>query len=89
MDILRLVIDSIFGAALFINAMLFLPQALRIYRSKHAADISLITFAGFILINLSAVAYGWLNNDYFLVIGYSLSILTCGLVVVLALYYRK
>jgi uncharacterized protein with PQ loop repeat len=83
------VVDIIFGTGLFINAMLFVPQAIRISTKKHAGDISLITFIGFLITQLSAVVYGYLHNDYILVVGYALSFITCGGVTVLALKYRR
>lgn len=81
-------VDFIFGVGLFINAMLFIPQAIKIYKNKHAKDISLITFAGFIITQLAAICYGYLHQDYILMGGYLLAILTCGTVTTLAFKYR-
>ncbi len=82
------IIELIFSLALFMNAMLFIPQALRILRKKAAEEISLITFAGFLLMQLAAVFYGVIKHDLILIIGYALSMLTCGIVVVLAMVYN-
>jgi MtN3 and saliva related transmembrane protein len=82
-------VDIIFGAGLFVNAVLFIPQAIKIYKNKHANDISLITFVGFILTQLAAILYGYLHKDYILMVGYMLAILTCGAVTALAFKYRN
>ncbi|MFN7096045.1 MAG: SemiSWEET family sugar transporter [Gammaproteobacteria bacterium] len=81
-------IDFVFGAGLFINALLFVPQAIRIYKCKESKDLSLITFVGFCLIQLSAIIYGFLHHDYILMYGYMFSLFTCGVVTVLGIYYR-
>jgi MtN3 and saliva related transmembrane protein len=81
-------VDFIFAAGLFVNAMLFIPQAIRIYKNKHAKDLSLITFVGFVLSQLSAVIYGYLHHDYILAGGYVLALITCGTVTGLAFRYR-
>ncbi|MSP53411.1 MAG: hypothetical protein EXR81_04060 [Gammaproteobacteria bacterium] len=47
MDILQIVVSFIFGANLFVNAALFVPQAFRLYRSKNSQGLSKITFVGF------------------------------------------
>jgi uncharacterized protein with PQ loop repeat len=83
------VIRIIFGASMFINAALFIPQAVRILRAKDAKELSFITFGGFCLIQASAVAYGYVQHDYYLMFGYSLSLVTCGFVFLLILFYRK
>ncbi|WP_192484870.1 PQ-loop domain-containing transporter [Cysteiniphilum marinum] len=82
------IIQTLFGFALFFNAVLFLPQAIRIYRSKSSQALSLSTFVGFIAIQFSCVLYGLLIEDWILVIGYALSILTCGSVVSGIILYR-
>ena len=81
------VIEFIFGSALFINALIFIPQAIRIFKGKTAKGVSLLTFNGFLLIQLTIVLHGIINQDYLLVSGYLLSMLTCGLVVFLAFNY--
>ncbi|MCP4475883.1 MAG: hypothetical protein GY821_15225 [Gammaproteobacteria bacterium] len=41
------VVDFIFSIALFINALLFIPQFLKIWQRKTSNDVSLTTFLGF------------------------------------------
>ena len=82
------VIEIIFSGCLFINATLFVPQAIRIFRAKEAKSVSLLTFAGFNFIQFFIMMYGYVRHDYLLIIGYTLSLLTCGAVTALILWYR-
>ena len=78
----------VFGAGLFINAALFMPQILKIWKAKNASDISLLTFLGFWILQLFSVLYGFTRHDWVMMIGFSLSLLTCGTVIVLIIFYR-
>lgn len=83
------IITFIFGCGLIFNAILFIPQALRIYKTKSSKDLSLITFVGFTLTLLAAVAYGFIQKDNVLIFGYLISLLTCGAVTLLIFIYRR
>ena len=83
------IITLFFGLALFINAVLFIPQAIKIFKTKNGRSISLITFAGFILIQFTSVLYGLIKHDWILTIGYLISMGTCSSVVICALIYRN
>jgi uncharacterized protein with PQ loop repeat len=89
MWIATVVIDLTFSLALFINALLFIPQAIKIYKNKSSEGISLSTFAGFLLIQLATVLYGIIHQDWILAFGYLLSMATCGAVVILTLFYNR
>ncbi len=89
MSMAKTVIEFIFSFALFINALLFIPQAIKIFREKTAQGVSFLTFLGFLLIQLAIVLHGVINHDYLLIIGYLFSMATCGLVVVLILSYKN
>lgn len=78
----------IFGAGLFINSILFVPQILRLWKTKDAKDISLVTFSGFWILQLFSVLYGFTRHDWIMMIGFSLSLLTCGSVILLIIFYR-
>lgn len=82
------IINVLFSIGLFINALLFLPQAIRIIRLSDASDISLITFVGFCITQLLAIIYGYIHSDWVLMIGYSFALLMCGFVTVLSVIYR-
>ena len=82
-------IELVFSAALFINALLFIPQILRLLREKSAKGVSLLTFLGLLLIQFTIVLHGIITHDHLLVVGYMASMLTCGSVVVLVFLYNK
>lgn len=81
-------IEIIFSFGLFINAMLFIPQALKISRTKNAKGFSLITFSGFNIIQTFAFLHGCLHKDYILAFGMLMSLITCGTVTILIIKYR-
>ncbi|MFO1258079.1 MAG: PQ-loop domain-containing transporter [Gammaproteobacteria bacterium] len=87
--LLEKTIIALFSFSLFANAMLFVPQAVKIIRKKQSKDLSLITFLGFGIFQLIAVAYGWLKEDNIILIGYLLSFITCGSVSALIILYRN
>lgn len=66
-------ISYAFGVALFINALMFIPQMLSILKERSSRDVSAVTFCGFLIINLLGTAYGCIKIDYDLIIGYSIS----------------
>jgi MtN3 and saliva related transmembrane protein len=88
MSIMDTVIEYGFSSSLLVNAALFIPQIITLIKRKSAMDASLLTFAGFNVIQLFTMLHGLLTHDYLLVAGYILSILTCGTVSVLIIYYR-
>ncbi len=83
-----LFIETVFSVGLFLNAALFIPQIIRLYQKKDAQDLSLLTFAGFNVIQFFTILHGYLNHDYLLMIGFILSFVTCGMVTGLIIYYR-
>jgi MtN3 and saliva related transmembrane protein len=83
------IIEAIFSLGLFINAALFVPQAIKIFKTKDSKELSLLTFAGFNFIQLFTLLHGYLHKDYLLIIGYALSIITCGTVTLLIIFYRN
>lgn len=89
MHIVKIIIDFIFGVSLFINAILFIPQAQRILKTKNTDGFSLIMFIGFCLTQLAAILYGYINYDYLLLFGYILALTCCGSVTLLIFKYRN
>lgn len=87
MQFIEHLISFLFGLGLFVNAFLFIPQGIKLYRTKDAKDLSKITFVGFCIIQLLAILYGLIHNDWVLVIGYGASIVTCGTVTVMSFIY--
>jgi MtN3 and saliva related transmembrane protein len=80
--------DILFGIGLFGNAALFVPQAIALWRKKTDEGISLITFAGFNILQVIAIVHGLYWHDKALIFGMIASLITCGAVTCLTLYYR-
>lgn len=83
------IVTFFFGLGFLFNASLFVPQAIKIVKTKSARDISLITFAGFNFIQLNSAFYGYYQKDWILMYGNLISFLACGTVTLLAIYYRN
>jgi MtN3 and saliva related transmembrane protein len=88
-DYAKYFIDLIFGVAMFLNAMLFIPQFIVLHKTKDSRGLSLITFAGFNLIQLATIFHGYLYKDYILMYGYILTLFIAGSVTLLVWMYRK
>jgi len=74
---LTTIVEFFFSLGLFINAGLFVPQVVKLYRTKNTQGLSLLTFGGFNLIQIFAVLHGIINHDRILILGFSLSLITC------------
>ena len=84
----KIIVDVLYTLALFANAILFLPQAYRLYQKKHARDVSLVTFFGFNIIQVLSILNGVYYKDHALIYGSIPGFFTCGLVVLLIVFYR-
>ena len=82
-------VDFIFGIGLFINAMLFIPQAVKVYQRKDSTGLSILTCLGFNFIQLLFALHGVIMQDYLLFFGMGLSFLTAGSVTFGILFYHK
>ena len=87
-EIIKNFIEFSFGAALFLNAALFLPQLVKLIKTKNGQGLSLLTFGGFCFIQLLTILHGIITSDYILVFGYILSLVMCGAVTVLIIFYK-
>ncbi len=85
---INLIINTIFSLGLFINALLFIPQAIKIIKTKSSISLSKITYIGFLCTQAAAIAYGINHLDYILIFGYALSLITCGFVTILLFIYK-
>ena len=81
-------VELLFGLALFFNALLFIPQTIKIIKEKNGQSVSFITFCGFIVIQFISVLYGVFKHDNILIIGYLLSMVACLSVLISAFIYR-
>lgn len=82
------IVEWMFSLGLLINAILFIPQALTLYRHKQGNELSLATFAGFNVTQLLTIGHGYFAHDYRLMVGIFCSLVTSGLVTWLIIYYR-
>ena len=76
-----------FGLGLLCNALLFVPQVLALWRKKNSEGVSLLTFGGFSVLQAIGIAHGFYQHDRSLA-GMAASLLTCGTVTSLTLFYR-
>ncbi|MDR2724037.1 MAG: hypothetical protein LBB25_02410 [Holosporaceae bacterium] len=82
-------IEIIFGIGMFLNAILFIPQAIKIYNKKNSDGLSVVTFIGFNIVQLSAVFHGYIHEDLILMFGSMLSFFLCGVVTFLITFYKR
>ena len=82
------IVAVIFGLGLGCNALLFVPQVIAVWRKKTDEGISLITFGGFSILQAIGIVHGLYQQDLSLTLGMAASLLTCGTVTALTLYYR-
>ena len=86
---MREAVAFIFGLAMVLNAALFVPQAIHLWRTKSAKGVSILSFAGFNTLQAVGALHGYFEHDYALMIGMLASLLTCGSVTVLAARYSR
>ena len=85
---MRQIVAFVFGLGLIGNAMLFVPQALAVWRKKTDEGVSLVTFGGFCVLQILGVIHGVYEHDNSLIVGLGASFLTCGTVTFLTVVYR-
>ena len=86
---MKQIVAVVFGLGLICNALLFVPQALAVWRGKSSKGVSLITFAGFNVLQIIAMIHGVYQHDLSLILGMIASLLTSGTVTVLTIAYRR
>jgi MtN3 and saliva related transmembrane protein len=77
-----------FGLGLLCNALLFVPQVLALWRKKNSDGVSLLTFGGFSVLQGIGIVHGVYQHDRSLILGMTASLITCGAVTSLTLFYR-
>jgi MtN3 and saliva related transmembrane protein len=82
------IVAVLFGLGLVGNALLFVPQALAVWRKKSDEGISLITFGGFCALQVISIVHGVYQHDPSMIVGMGASLLTCGAVTALTIFYR-
>lgn len=78
-----------FLLSLIFNALLFIPQAIKLFRLKKSAGVSVVTFLGFNIIQAFTIMHAYLAKDKLLFSGVILAFISCGIVTFLAIIYRK
>ena len=81
-------IEIFFSGSLLANAILFIPQIVKLYREKDPKGVSLLMFFGFHFIQLSMIFHGLLVKDYLLAGGVFLIFLASLPVTFLILFYH-
>jgi MtN3 and saliva related transmembrane protein len=82
------IVAVIFGLGLVCNALLFVPQVLAVWRKKTDEGISLVTFGGFSVLQVVGIVHGYFQHDFSLILGMAASLLSCGTVTLLTVFYR-
>jgi MtN3 and saliva related transmembrane protein len=82
------IVAVIFGLGLVCNALLFVPQIIALWRKKTDEGVSLITFGGFSVLQVVGIVHGCFQHDLSLILGMTASLLTCGSVTALTVFYR-
>jgi len=82
------IVAVIFGLGLLCNALLFVPQVIAVWRKKSDEGISLITFGGFSVLQAIGIVHGLYQHDPSLTVGMAASLLSCGSVTSLTVFYR-
>lgn len=85
---MKQIVAIIFGLGLGSNALLFVPQIIAVWRKKTDEGISLVTFGGFSVLQMIGIVHGYFQQDYSLILGMAASLLTCGTVTALTIFYR-
>jgi MtN3 and saliva related transmembrane protein len=85
---MKQIVAVVFGLGLLCNALLFLPQAVAVWRKKTDEGVSLITFGGFSVLQAIGIVHGVYQGDPSLTLGMAASLLTCGTVTALTVVYR-
>ena len=81
-------VDIVFTLSLFGNALFFVPQIIRLLKSKNSKGVSLFTFLGFNFSQLFTALHAYFAQDYILMWGFLLSLLTSGTATILIASYR-
>jgi MtN3 and saliva related transmembrane protein len=82
------IVAVLFGLGLIGNALLFVPQIFALWRKKTDEGISLVTFGGFSVLQVVGIVHGFYQRDPSLILGMTASLLTCGTVTALTVFYR-
>jgi MtN3 and saliva related transmembrane protein len=86
---MRETVAYIFGFGMILNAGLFVPQAIHLWRTKNSQGVSILSFAGFNTLQAIGALHGYFQHDMALMVGMLASLMTCGTVTGLAAYFSR
>jgi MtN3 and saliva related transmembrane protein len=86
---MRETVAYIFGFGMILNAGLFVPQVIHLWRTKTSQGISILSFAGFNTLQAIGALHGYFQHDMALMVGMLASLMTCGTVTGLAAYFSR
>lgn len=76
-----------FGFGMTLSSFLYVPQAWQIWKTRNARGISLLTFAGFNLLQFLGALHGYFQGDRALMFGMLATLVSCGAVTILIIYF--
>jgi MtN3 and saliva related transmembrane protein len=86
---MREIVAYIFGFGMILNAGLFVPQVIHLWRTKNSQGVSILSFAGFNALQAIGALHGYFQHDTALMVGMLVSLMTCGAVTGLAAYFSR
>jgi MtN3 and saliva related transmembrane protein len=81
-------VETLGLAAGFLTTVAYVPQVVKIWRSKSAKDVSLRTFAALTLGIAAWLAYGILKHDVPLVLWNAVTLVLSGAILAMKVKYR-
>jgi MtN3 and saliva related transmembrane protein len=81
-------IEIFFSLGLAINALLYIPQIIALFKSKSTEGVSFITFLGFAIIQLFTILHALIHADMVLMLGTIFGFVASCIVTCQILYYR-
>jgi MtN3 and saliva related transmembrane protein len=61
----KLFVEFCFGLSMFVNAILFVPQIFRLFKTKNPVGLSLTTFVGFNTIQIFSILHGYIHKGLY------------------------
>lgn len=82
------IVEIFFSISLSINAAVFIPQLIKLYKTKNPGSLSFLTFLGFNFMQLFGTLHCYLKNDYWPMFGWAASLIICGCITVMIVFYK-
>ncbi len=89
MSVVHTVIHWLAGAGALANAFLFIPQIIKLMRSRSAEGVSISMYAGFLLLQLVTGADLLFHRVWTLAFGMAASTVATSTIILLCLKYRR